>query len=567
MEFNVYAVICILSILMLILLIRVGHRQNITDYLVIFGLIMISCVGYYIVSCAETLETAIVGQQIIYLGGVFIPVFLLFGTMKLCKIKVPKFFAGLLFIWCMAILCLIFTIENNDLYYTKMFLIEDYGMTYLEVEYGAFHILYIAFLAFNMIAMAGIIFYAMIKKRNISYKVTSTLLTAEVITISLYFIRIIMHDTFEWFTVAYIFDEILILILIKRICMYDVSESVAKALDENSSYGYIVLDKDLRYLSSNDMAEEYLSEIKTLKVDSIVTKENAPILIEKFGHWIANPNDKTAVCIIEENGKYIKATIKHLLNEKNHKLVGYYIELEDDTAQQKYMLLINNYSDNLEKEVREQTAHINKMQDKIVLGMADMVENRDNNTGGHIKRTSEVVRIFTNELILHSSEYDFTNEFLEYVVKAAPMHDLGKIAVDDSVLRKPGKYTPEEFNEMKKHSEKGAEIVTQILEGVNDENFVDIARNVAHYHHEKWNGEGYPQQLSGVGIPVEARIMALADVFDALVSKRCYKDKMSYDKAFNIIEESLGSHFDPDLGSVFLKCRPQLEAFYDSLEQ
>ena len=566
MDFNVYAVICLMSIIMLILLIRVGHRQNITDYLVIFGFIMISCVGYYIVSCADSLETAIVGQKIIYLGGVFIPVFLLFSTMKLCKIKVPKILAGLLFIWCMAILYLTFTIEKNDLYYTCMYLIEEYGMTYLEVEYGPWHVLYIVFLAFNMIAMAGIILYAMIKKRNISYKVTSTLLAAEVITISLYFIRRITGDTFEWFTVAYMFDEILILILIQRIGMYDVSESVAKALDENSSYGYIVLDKDLRYLASNDMAEEYLPEIKHLKVDSIVTKENAPTVIEKFGHWIATPNDKTAMSIIEENGRYIKASIKHLLNEKNQKLIGYYIELEDDTSQQKYMLLINNYSDNLEKEVREQTAHINMMQDKIVLGMADMVENRDSNTGGHIKRTSEVVRIFTNELILHSSEYDITNEFLEYVAKAAPMHDLGKIAVDDRVLRKPGKYTPEEFDEMKKHSEKGAEIVTQILEGVNNDVFVNIARNVAHYHHEKWNGQGYPKQISGFDIPLEARIMALADVFDALVSKRCYKDKMSYDKAFNIIEESLGSHFDPELGKIFLKCRPQLEAFYDSLE-
>ena len=567
MDFNVYAVICILSVVMLVLLIRAGHRQNITDYLVIFGFIMISCMGYYIMSCSESLETALMAQRIIYLGGVCIPVFLLMSTMKLCRIKIPKVLSGVLFIWCIGILYLTFTIGENDLYYTETYLVKEYGMTYLEVEYGRWHILYLIFLAFNMIGMGSIIIYSMIKKKNISYKVTSTLLLAEVITISLYFFRLITGDTFEWFTIAYIFDEILILILIKRIGLYDVSESVAKALDENSSYGYIVLDKDLRYLSSNDMAEEYLPEIKMLKVDSIVTKENAPILIEKFGHWIANPNEKTALCIIEENGRYIKATIKHLLNEKNHKIIGYYIELEDDTSQQKYMLLINNYSDNLEREVKEQTAHINKMQDKIVLGMADMVENRDNNTGGHIKRTSEVVRIFTNELILHSSEYDFTNEFLEYVVKAAPMHDLGKIAVDDSVLRKPGKYTPEEFNEMKKHSEKGAEIVTQILEGVNDENFVDIARNVAHYHHEKWNGEGYPNKLSGEGIPVEARIMALADVFDALVSKRCYKDKMSYDNAFNIIEESLGSHFDPELGRVFLKCRPQLETFYNSLEQ
>ena len=143
------------------------------------------------------------------------------------------------------------------------------------------------------------------------------------------------------------------------------------------------------------------------------------------------------------------------------------------------------------------------------------------------------------------------------------MHDLGKIAIDDAVLRKPGKYTDEEFSQMKKHAEEGAKIVENILQGVEDDSFVQIAKNIAHYHHEKWNGKGYPLGLAGENIPIEARIMALADVFDALVSKRCYKEAFSYDKAFCIIEESLGEHFDPELGRIFVECRPELEALYD----
>ena len=102
--------------------------------------------------------------------------------------------------------------------------------------------------------------------------------------------------------------------------------------------------------------------------------------------------------------------------------------------------------------------------------------------------------------------------------------------------------------------------------GVEDEDFVKVAKNVAHYHHEKWDGTGYPEKISGINIPPEARIMALADVFDALVSKRCYKEKMDYDNAFRIIEESLGSHFDPELGRMFIHCRAQLEAYYNSVE-
>ncbi len=210
--------------------------------------------------------------------------------------------------------------------------------------------------------------------------------------------------------------------------------------------------------------------------------------------------------------------------------------------------------------IEEQTRHIRYIQTMTVMGMAAMVESRDLSTGGHIKRSSMVVEVFAARL---NSENDFLpKHLLEDVIRAAPMHDLGKIAVEDRVLRKQGKFTPEEYNEMKKHSAEGARIVKQILDGVEAPRFVTVAENVAHYHHEKWNGSGYPEGLAGEAIPVEARIMALADVFDALVSKRCYKDAYSFDEAFSIIEESIGTHFDPTLGRIFLLCRPELETLY-----
>lgn len=218
----------------------------------------------------------------------------------------------------------------------------------------------------------------------------------------------------------------------------------------------------------------------------------------------------------------------------------------------------------LENQVAEKTAHIHYIKDMMVLGMAEMVESRDSNTGGHIKRTSEVIKVFSQRLAQRCDLNGIDERLLRRIEKAAPMHDLGKIAISDSVLRKPGKYTEEEFNEKKLHSAEGAKIVENILGGVEDDEFVQIAKNIAHYHHEKWNGRGYSEGLSKTDIPVEARIMALADVFDALVSKRCYKEAFSYDKAFAIIEESLGEHFDPELGRMFLDCREELTAMYDS---
>jgi len=194
--------------------------------------------------------------------------------------------------------------------------------------------------------------------------------------------------------------------------------------------------------------------------------------------------------------------------------------------------------------------------------MATMVESRDNSTGGHIRRTSEGVRILLGEMW----DRNLTDSFRKKLIKAAPMHDLGKIAVDDVILRKPGRFTPEEFEKMKAHAAEGARIVHEILKDTDDDEFHLIAENVAHYHHERWDGSGYPNGLKGEEIPLEARIMAVADVYDALVSKRVYKEKMSFEKADQIIMEGMGTQFAPEMEEIYVRARPKLEAYYNSLE-
>ena len=201
------------------------------------------------------------------------------------------------------------------------------------------------------------------------------------------------------------------------------------------------------------------------------------------------------------------------------------------------------------------------LQDKLVLGMATMVEGRDNSTGGHIKRTSDVVRFLVEEMIKDPS-VDLNTTFYQSLIKAAPMHDLGKITIDDVILRKPGKFTPEEYQTMKTHSAAGAVILAQILKDVTDKNFEAVAINVAHYHHERWDGKGYPQGLKGEEIPLEARIMAVADVYDALVSKRVYKDEFSFESAYRIIIENMGTQFDPGLEKYFDRARTKIENYY-----
>lgn len=227
---------------------------------------------------------------------------------------------------------------------------------------------------------------------------------------------------------------------------------------------------------------------------------------------------------------------------------------------------LDKYKDNLEKEVKDQTEELRKHNEKMlsiqnntILGMANLIENRDGDTGEHIKRTSYYVEVLANAAKNAGYYRDIlTDDYIELLVKAAPMHDIGKIAVPDNILKKPGKLTDKEYEEMKKHAESGGRIVREVLENIEESEYVDIAAAVASGHHEKWDGTGYPEGLSGEDIPICARIMAIADVYDALVSDRCYKKAMSEEEAFKIIEESAGTHFDPELARLFLASKEQV---------
>ncbi len=550
---------------MLALLVVVGGRQSIAYFILIFASITVNILGYYIVSTASELDVALVGQQFIHLTYMFIPVLILFGVMKFCNMEIHRWLGLPLVSLTVFILYCTFTVGKDNYYYKHVQLVTKNGLSYLEKEYGPAHTLWLIIMFGCVAATFFVIVYSVVKKKDVSYNTAFLLFLAEAMVVACYVFRRLTGSHIEWFVVAYIFDEFIILSIIRKFGMYTVSESVADSLDENTTYGYIVFDKKRRYTVCNEVAKKYFPEIKEQKVDTMLTPETTPLLYKHFSKCFNKNEGNEYKCTIENNGYLLKCSFKDLQHAKDKRKRGYLIEILDDTQQQKYLKLLNEYSSDLEHEVREQTKHINIMHERMILNIADMVENRDTSTGGHIKRTSDVIGIFANELKKVAREYGFTEDFLKDVVRAAPMHDLGKIVIDDRILRKPGKFEEWEYEEMKKHAEKGVEIITQVLDGVEDTEFVEIAKNIAHYHHEKWDGTGYPLGLAGIGIPLEARIMALADVFDVLVSKRCYKDELSYDEAFKIIESDLGSHFDPELGKMFLLCRDTLEKYYDEM--
>ena len=212
------------------------------------------------------------------------------------------------------------------------------------------------------------------------------------------------------------------------------------------------------------------------------------------------------------------------------------------------------------RNIRRLSDSTMKMQDGLIITMADMVESRDSDTGAHVQKTAAYVKIIVEGLKEKGYYPEKINQkFMSDVVRSAPLHDVGKINISDKILNKPGKLTDEEFEIMKTHTTAGKEIMEKAIFTVKGGSYLKEARNMAAYHHERWDGKGYPDGLHGEVIPLSARIMAVADVFDALTSKRVYKPAFELDKALEILEEGAGTQFDPKCVEVFLESVPEIK--------
>ena len=216
---------------------------------------------------------------------------------------------------------------------------------------------------------------------------------------------------------------------------------------------------------------------------------------------------------------------------------------------------LRSKSDYLEQEVAKRTREISAIQDVTILAMASLAETRDNETGNHIRRTQHYVKALAEAL---RQQPKFAAELDDYTIamlfKSAPLHDIGKVGIPDRILLKPRRYEPEEFAIMKRHPLLGLQAIEHAEQSLGmSVDFLNMAKEIAYGHHEKWDGSGYPQGLAGEAIPLSARLMALADVYDALISRRVYKEGMPHHQAAEIIAQGRGSHFDPDMVDAFFQ--------------
>ena len=217
-------------------------------------------------------------------------------------------------------------------------------------------------------------------------------------------------------------------------------------------------------------------------------------------------------------------------------------------------LLLKKYSDNLLGMVEEKTRAVVELQNAVLTTLSELVECRDDATGGHIVRTKKYLQILVDELVKQGKYEDVTSKWdFEFFFDSALLHDVGKISIRDNILLKPGKLTDEEYDMMKEHTVQGVKIIEKIEEHTSEHNFLYHAKIFAGMHHERWDGKGYPYGLREFDIPLQARLMAVADVYDALISQRPYKNALSHNEAVEIIKEGSGTQFDPVLVKLFIK--------------
>ena len=331
---------------------------------------------------------------------------------------------------------------------------------------------------------------------------------------------------------------------------------------EGNCKGYACADVSLEYMA------DYMS---TFLIRVFIIMASLIILVLAYALWL------TGVYIMYPINDMVETVEKFVSAGNNQeKLDDYVREIRavdihtGDEVEKLYNAICNmalNQTEQL-RSLRHFSENTAKMQDGLIITMADLVENRDSDTGAHVQKTSAYVRIIA-EGLRRKGYYPekLTDKFMSDVVRSAPLHDIGKINIPDTVLNKPGKLTDEEYAVIKTHTTAGRKIMEKAISTVEGENYLKEARNMAAYHHERWDGKGYPEGLHGEVIPLAARIMAVADVFDALVSPRVYKPAFPLDKALEIIKEGAGTQFDPKCVEVFMESLPAVKEVLKNYSQ
>ncbi len=561
----IYGLCLFICILMLVSMAQKNYNNIDIYHWTILILIPIVIMAYWLKTMVTNPDAAYALMCFQYLDSSFLSIAVVFYLLHNVGVTARPWMKTALYGLGTVHLLIVCLCINTDLYYSSVEVTENPAGNIVRVSAGPLMVFHYIYLAVMLLCLAAVVAIGI--RRRGSYAKANMLiyLILPLISFSAYLVDGMTGAGYSTLPVTYAIMDVVIALYYDGAHTHDISFLIADHHKSDASRAYAAFSMNGSFLSCNEKSYEFLPFLKDIKVNDRLPEgdRTADIIRGLFDSFEREETDSVRYRLGDQT---CECRISYFSLREGGSRHGYLLDIHDATKEQEAYDLIQSYNERLNEEVEEKTENIREIQRKIVLGMADMIENRDNNTGGHVKRTSDIIKIIVDEIMARGS-MDISEQMAEDIVRAAPTHDIGKITIDNSILNKPGRFTDEEYEIMKTHSTKSGEMVMILLDGVEEERFVKIAYNVARYHHERWDGRGYPEGLVGSMIPLEARIMAIADVYDALVSKRVYKDPMSFEKSASIMCECMGTQFDPNLKSVFLGCREKLEEYYSTVDQ
>lgn len=500
--------------------------------------VLVNLCGYLFEITATTREAALIATKLTYVGKVYIPPLALFFVLYYCGIKVSNFFVLFLTTIHTAVLVVVMTCEHHELFYKDMVFARNGTFSYLACGYGVVYVSYMATVLCYAVVMLGVCLYqyrrtAQEERNKIAY--LSMIVLLPVLGLVLYLSGVTMG--YDATAISYVWSGIILLVSIFRYDFFDTVNLAKNFVAENLADGLVVLGKQGQFVYANALA---------MNLFPMLNDKEYTVAVEEIRKYC----DKGKR--MHRDGNVYAVTEQDIY--QNKKLRGKMYYLQDVTDS-------HNYTVKLENEVRDKALELFQSHHSLIVSLANMVEARDGVTGLHIKHTSEYVGIIARALQEVPKYRDIMSaSYVAVLSEAAPLHDIGKISMEDAILRKEGSLTTEELKSIHSHPTLGAQIIDGVLAEVKGSDYLVTAREMAFCHHERWDGSGYPQGLKGEEIPLSARIMALADVYDALRSERSYKEAYSKEKSKQIMIEESGRQFDPELVEVFLANLEEIEA-------
>lgn len=535
---------------------RPSREQNVATMIAVGGALIWT--GYWLEIQATSIEMLMIGTKMNYAGATSVYFFIILFCVKYFRVTKYDILVKILAVISVFFVIVTVTFEMHPFFYKSFYMDTSGTFPDLVKDYGFLHTAYLVMIVGYSMTAVGIIINEMRRKADkwVDFGNNLALICIVLIPSACFLLDKAVDAPMELAPLGLFVADGFLIYLIGGSKICDMNVLAREYIFESIDDAIVVVDRSLHYKESNKVARELYTELE----DAIVGDSIHHACPEIDG-MILKQSNSSEVNYIEKSGKVFRVRLKEVRDRGN--IGGYVVWLEDVTAQKNSMKLLENYQRDLENEVNRKTSQLKKMQEQMINGFSAIVENKNLVTGGHVQRTSGYVEAIARELTKeHIYDDVLTESYREKLRLVAPLHDIGKVSIPDHILDKPAKLTTEEFEVIKTHSENGAKIIEKTMSESDDEEYYEMAKQITRYHHEKWNGRGYPAGLAGERIPLNARIMAVADVFDALVSERPYKRAFSFEEAFDIISSESGEHFDPKVVSAFLNIRDEIECLY-----